>query len=530
MKETAPEGKGSPRARITAILLVVMLCLLGTLGFYAHHVTQEYHNLRATLSLQGRGLSKAPKTLTSGAAQGITQASDARQRRQMLDELFPKTEQTPICARCNVVLVSVDTLRADRMSAYGYAEKTTPQMEAFFGEQGRFEWALSSAPCTMPSVPQLLTSSFNFALPTLAEILSHQGYRTSALVSQSHFTIDSRISHGFHRYETQWPDEVDHHGMSTRRATAITDRAVDWIARHADNGGGRPFLLWLHYFDPHDPYQPPEAWRRPLAALGRHPDGDRRRAQQARLEAMTPQEQAQVGGKWYRVDDPFSEADRRQLSALYDAEIRYTDRELGRVFAALDASGQAERTIVILTSDHGEWLGEQGRWDHCQTLEMTELHVPLLWKVPGFTFAGRQRMASTLDIVPTVLHLLGDTSQVRSRFAGQSLVVPPSSDQEPRAVVSSWNDQLAATSRRWRLVFNYTNLKWLPARLERATDPTRPGGQPAEGSFREVPMEQHADVMEQLEQVVGETPTLGIDTFGINRETLEQLRELGYIH
>src|SRR5262245_40168861 len=196
------------------------------------------------------------------------------------------------CGRAprHALLITVDTLRADHVGGYGYARATTPELDAFFAGGTRFELALSSAPCTVPSIQQLLRGSFEAAEPGAAPIsrLADRGFATAAIVSQHQFHKQLELyRRGFEHFDIQPRSQVDRHGMTARAAREVTDRALAWLA---ERPRGRPFFLWLHYFDPHDPYEPPPE-HRGFDAGNRSPrSGDRR--SDLKREKRTPGERA----------------------------------------------------------------------------------------------------------------------------------------------------------------------------------------------------------------------------------------------
>jgi len=335
----------------------------------------------------------------------------------------------------HVVLLTVDTLRADRLGLYGYERETTPRLDAWFGRGTVFESASSSAPCTDPSVLQYLAGGFDARddRRVLAEHLRDAGYRTAAVVSQHLFHGEREAyARGFAHFDLQPREQVDVHGWTARGAGEVSDRAIAWLEAHADEP---KLFLWLHYFDPHDPYEPPAAHRSFDAGNTSRRSGDRRSYQ--RKSRRPPGEL-------------FDAADVAHFRNLYDGEVRYVDEEIGRVLDRLEGLGLAERSIVVLTADHGEWLGEGDRWDHCQGVSDTEVRVPLLFRVDGGGLGAEARVrepASTLDVLPTVLGLLGLPYEAAA-YHGVDLRQPPAD----RVVVSMWADELAVRDAEWKLV------------------------------------------------------------------------------
>jgi arylsulfatase A-like enzyme len=302
------------------------------------------------------------------------------------------------CPDCNVILVTVDTLRPDRMSNYGYERDTTPNIRRAFAQATRFDNVVSPAPCTVPAVLQLMTSDLELrdSMPRLAERLDSAGYQTGAVATQHHFFDREGVPHvayerGFDSFAIRTRDHLP--------ATDVTNEALRWLDA---NKGARKRFLWLHYFDPHVPYDPPPAHSH--FVTGDVPEHLRHSKvfMQGKLG----------GGVGWQSADVFSAKDVEQLRGLYDGDIHFMDAQLQRVIERLDKYGMLDTSIVIFTSDHGERLGEDKRWFHCQTMAAYEMRVPLMIMVAGQPLLPpnspiREHAVSTLDIVPTVLSVLG---------------------------------------------------------------------------------------------------------------------------
>ena len=305
----------------------------------------------------------------------------------------------------NVVLVSIDTLRADHCSAYGYAKETTPRLERLAREGVQFDTAYTPMPTTGPAHASLLTARYPRShgvlknghvlaadRTTLAEVLERAGYDTIAVVSS--FVLHDRFgfAQGFARYDDRFPPtrvsapvsefrkDIDIEGGFYRQARDTTNQA---IARLRARSGDRPFFLWVHYFDPHQPYDPPAEY---VQALARSDRG---------------------GGATADASGPGDERLRRQIAA-YDAEIRYTDHEIGRLLDHLDEEVGRERTLVVVTADHGEGLMQHGWMGHGVHLHEELVRVALLLRWPGHVPAGRRLAAPVglIDVAPTILGLL----------------------------------------------------------------------------------------------------------------------------
>ena len=351
------------------------------------------------------------------------------------------------CLDCNVFLITVDTLRADHVSAYGYERETTPQLARFFASGTRFRHAVSASPCTIPSVRQLLTGRIvpRAGDPRLAEVLLQNGWETAAVVSHQFFRDAEgplpAYARGFQRFDVQSLQQHGAYGMTLRTAEEVTDRALaliqDWDAE-------RPLFLWLHYFDPHDPYLAPEEHRVFEPVGSATIDGDRR---------AVMRDGRGMGLPWEERGGIFSEEEVAFLVSQYDAEIRYVDAEIGRFLAALERRELVDRSLVVLTSDHGERLGEGLKWDHCWSLHESEMRVPLMVRLGGGRLGGQAEAgfgASNLDLVPTVLDVLG--LDAAPGHPGRSLVSLARANAPARVVRTAWKDQALALLPPWKLV------------------------------------------------------------------------------
>ena len=274
-------------------------------------------------------------------------------------------------AHKNLLLVTIDTLRADRLGSYGYAQASTPVLDALARRGTRFENALTSVPLTGPSHSTILTGQYPpvhgvrdnvvFPLgtqhPTLATLLKRHGYRTGAFVSAYpvagafgfHKGFDE-FSEGFH--EAQGAGA----GAAERPANEAVDAALAWLGK----GDRAPFVAWLHLYDPHSPYRPPPPYD---AAFKDRP---------------------------------------------YDGEIAFADAQLGRVLEWLRSSGHEDDTVIAMVADHGESLGEHGEATHAILIYQATLRVPFILAGPGVPSGTVvTSRVGTVDLLPTVLGLLG---------------------------------------------------------------------------------------------------------------------------
>ena len=416
----------------------------------------------------------------------------------------PAHTKPPICQDCNLLLISIDTLRPDHMSLYGYERKTTPNIDRHLKDALVYPNATTPSPCTIPAIKQFLSGRFDTQAPHLAEIFNNSGYETAAIISQALLrTAKEERLHvaGFKHWDIQKPHEENQHLMSTRDAKSIADAALAWLSkRRAD----KPFFLWTHFFDPHDPYDPPSAYRHWLKGPALYTDGDRRRiAQKDGYE-----------GQWQRRQNLFTRLEKENLTALYDGEIAFTDTHVGKIFDDLRRRKLWEKTVVVLVSDHGEWLGEKDTWDHCLTLHEKEVRVPLVFRFPKKIPHPKpsNKAMSTLDILPSLTDVLGLSDPAAHLREGLSIF----STRHRRTTFSAFRKKVA---HKQKLTKVYCALKgsqcasWRHVRLNKA----KPLEQDAAGTI-------DSNTKKTLEAFVAAQSVFLKTT----DETLETLKALGY--
>lgn len=275
----------------------------------------------------------------------------------------------------NVILITLDTTRADHLPAYGYSGVRTPALDALAGRGVVFDECAAASPLTLPSHASILTGMYpthhgvrvngNTALgdgqTTLTEVLAGRGYRTGAFVGA--FVLDGRwgLKQGFEHYDDAFDlkkyKTLDLGGVQ-RPGNQVMDAALAWL----DERKAAPFFAWIHLYDPHSPYEPPE---------------------------------------------PFRSEYGRDLAGLYDGEIAFMDSQIGRCMAWLKANGLEDRTVVVLVGDHGEGLGDHGEGTHGFFIYEYAVHVPLIIAAPlrGLKGVRVAAQASTVDVFPTILEL-----------------------------------------------------------------------------------------------------------------------------
>jgi arylsulfatase A-like enzyme len=309
--------------------------------------------------------------------------------------------------RPNVLLISLDTTRVDRLGCYGYGRDTSPNLDALADESVLYTQAISTSSWTLPAHASLFTGKFvtshgsrydptgslvltsAIAGPrdwdryrvrrlgdehaTLAEVLHEHGYATAAVVGGPWMKDVFGLARGFDIY-----DDDGISSLAGRRAQEVTDRALRWVENRGDAGTGDndPFFLFLNYYDPHSPYRPPGRFAR---------------------RYLTPALRRKSGSAIEKIN------------ALYDAEIHYMDHHIGRLLSRLRELDLYRSTWIIVTADHGEQIGEHGEVGHGKMLPQVEIHVPLIIKYPFGEVAPRRAdgWIQLTDLMPMILGRLG---------------------------------------------------------------------------------------------------------------------------
>jgi arylsulfatase A-like enzyme len=395
----------------------------------------------------------------------------------------------------NILLITLDTVRADQLHVYGHPTMQTPALDALAGQGARFDLHMIQQPQTNPSHGSIFTGMYPSSsgvlvhmvdkvpakVDTLAAAFARAGFQTAALYSWMSFDPQyCGFNRGFRTYRNVAPGSPTalSHGLLAQAAaeyrvageyltlpkviTEVTgvqqrleetakgraDLTTDAAIAQLDELSGAPFFLWVHYFDPHYPYEPPEA-------LATRYDADYRGSLDASMNTVKAIENGKLlpqGG------------DLQWLVSLYQAEITFLDHHLGRLFAALDARGLADNTVVALTSDHGEAFGEHldesigPDFFHPHSLFNTEQRTPLLLRYPPRIQPGTVvgAPAQALDLFPTLLELAG--VPVPEQAEGQSLVglLDGTDDGSSRAAFSAMADGslTSATVPGWKYIRN----------------------------------------------------------------------------
>jgi arylsulfatase A-like enzyme len=312
----------------------------------------------------------------------------------------------------NILLIVIDTLRADRLGCYGNERGLTPFLDSLGARGTVFVNAYAPSSWTCPSVASLMTSRYpmqhrvvSFASKladeerTLAETLQPSGYLAGGFSANFRLLEALGYAQGFQH----WRADLKHDGGL--RGGDLRRQSMEWLDQARRSAPGQPILLYLHYMEPHAPYDPPEPFRQQFL---RKDDGA--------LDAATANEYL-VGLRWYKLTHP----DVEMLASLYDAEVASADAELRSLFAELEQRDFLRNAIVVVTADHGEEFWEHGNLSHGTSLYNESVRVPLLLIAPGYAGGRRvEQNVSLVDVAPTLLDLLGLPRE--PRFEGRSLV------------------------------------------------------------------------------------------------------------
>jgi len=307
--------------------------------------------------------------------------------------------------RANVILITIDTLRSDHLEAYGYQGGKTPTTTALSRESVLFENVVVQTPLTLPSHISILTGTYPFyhgvqgnlaslgkEIPTLAEWFKARGYATGAVLGAAVLMAERGLNRGFDVYDDNFPFPQVSRSISssppekpqlTDQLVSLSERPAERVAtlalRWLETNREGPFFLWVHFFDPHDPYTPPEPFKTEFK------------------------------------------------DKLYDGEIAYLETQLASFFRELKRLGLYENSLLVFTSDHGESLGEHKEMFHAYYIYDASLRVPLMFKIPPALARGQIKMGQRLegqvrsvDIAPTIIQLLGE--RVPEYMQGEGLV------------------------------------------------------------------------------------------------------------
>jgi arylsulfatase A-like enzyme len=419
-------------------------------------------------------------------------------------------EETP-----SVILIIIDTVRADHLGCYGYERETSPNLDAFAEECILFEKALSPAPWTTPAIASMFTGQFPRVLGyddeavvvdekalCLAEVFKRNGYATAGAIAHIFVSAELGFGQGFDSL-----DEENAQGHGHISSPSLTDKGIAFVDAHKDER----FFLFLHYFDPHCDYILHEPY-------DFYPDYD------GRLHSGQPIEDLRKAAQAMTAED------RRYLNALYDSEIRFMDEHIGRFFRHLKDIGIYEDLVIVVASDHGEaFLERDDQWiGHTKNVYQELVHVPFMIMLPGDNKARRvAEWVSLVDFMPTVVAAAGLEVPGGYRHDARDLLA--SGSGEGREVVFSetgrWGDQQTLIRGNWKMLNDRYLRRFLLFDLD--SDP---------GELHDLSGERD-DVLRQMRAKLLELDydldmgrsRFRITTPKLSPEDIEKLKSLGYI-
>ncbi len=340
----------------------------------------------------------------------------------MASTLQVSAEPRPV----QLLIITLDTLRADHLGVYGYGKLTSPSIDAFALGATVFEDVTCSMPTTLPSHLTLFTGltpdqhgiTENGMIPrgnlvSLFDAPALRGARTAGIISAR--VLGKKFVAGLGFDEVLFADTKTTSAYQAP-ADAVTDQAISWLSAN----GNVPYALWLHYFDPHEAYEAPD--RVAKRFVDETYDGPLSGPSREWLRTLNRKP----------VASRLTDRDRQHVIALYDAEIAFLDEQLGRLFEFLKTRDLWQDTLILIVGDHGEAHGENDYWGHGDFLLEPVIQVPFLVKLPGQSRGRRLRApVETVDVVPTLVDYYG--LQLEGEWSGRSLVGTLETGAEPRA-------------------------------------------------------------------------------------------------
>jgi arylsulfatase A-like enzyme/Flp pilus assembly protein TadD len=415
----------------------------------------------------------------------------------------PETSAPPKLRRdTNILLITVDTLRADHLGCYGYRNASTPNIDALAKRGVRFTQAFAHVPLTTPSHASILTGAYpqvhqlrdnggfvlDDSIPTLATAAQQAGFETAAVIGAAVLHHQYGLNRGFGTYldSMQVPKRQ---GLlpgvvAEVRADVVTQRALEWLQKQRASGfgttAGKNFLLWAHYYDPHFPYDPP---------------------------------------------GPFAS---RFSKDKYSGEIAYTDEQIGKLISGLADLGMKDRTLVLLVSDHGEGLGDHGEFTHGVFLYDEATHIPMIATGPDI-LPGRviERQVASIDVMPTILDYLG--LPTGKQVQGHSLLASLLEGKPPAEQFTymetlypktshGWSELRAVRVPGWKFIMAPT-----PELYDLRSDPGENQNLNTANPSKARELEKH------VWEIAGPRESLGqLDRKPVNSQTLHELQSLGY--
>jgi arylsulfatase A-like enzyme len=455
----------------------------------------------------------------------------------------PVLYQSSESNRPNIILISLDTVRPDHLSCYGYHREVSPAIDSLAADSVKFINTYSSTSWTLPAHVSLLTSldclhhqvyfplqKMDRKIITLADILRNEQYFCAAFTGGGYLSETYGFSKGFDSYQ-----EIKLHGDLAIRldeAERLGEMASDWIGKNKD----KDFFLFLHTYQPHDPYAN-------LSPVGKEFLAENAKWQQIKMETLFDEKG--------RFETDFSKDEKQNIIDLYDGEIKYTDVAFVQpILDTLKELGLYEKSLIILTSDHGEEFYEHQAWLHDHSIYNESIKIPLIIKFPGQRSKGHQveNIARITDILPTVLDFL-DIKASSNLFDGQSLLpILDGKEKKQRSYVSDLALRafdtaptvIAIDQDHFKLILNKKIVSPYVKRISRdfsgsqielystERDPNETKNLASNITYRDLCFELLQKIDERLQKVHQETKQR--DEVTLDQSLRERLKALGYIN
>ncbi|MBM3309149.1 MAG: DUF4976 domain-containing protein [Candidatus Altiarchaeales archaeon] len=362
-----------------------------------------------------------------------------------------------VCKDCNVIIIFVECLRYDHMGFNDYYRNTTPNLDVFAEKSFNFRKALTQAPWTKPSVASMFTSQYphinkclksDSALPssalTLTEVLKYHGYDTYGVIENPFLNYASKMQQGFNQYTSKAGD-----------ARMLTNEAISKLKE-----AKKPFFFYLHYVDPHHPYDPPKEFQK-------WADPNYQDVMHLTINVTTPNVWNIRTLYW---DGNLTREDQKFIVDSYDGEILYADSQIGRLLKYMEDNGLLENTIVVISGDHGEEFFEHKSSEHGHTLYNELLHVALvIWNPKLEGGKAVEEEVHHLDLAPTILDMIG--REIPRNFQGESIV--PYMLGKKRTDATNYGEGVCYMQERksiqkggWKLIYNTEPEKYNTTQFE----------------------------------------------------------------
>ncbi len=437
------------------------------------------------------------------------------------------------CPDCNVIVITIDSLRADRLGSYGYdLRNTSPNIDRFAEDSVLFTKAYAQASATSQSVSSFMTSKSPSKFPgsyrlggykldyekvTLAEMLKENGYTTAGIVTNAWFKEEMGFAQGFDDYYFRFRGET--YKPPYISSNEVNKLASGWLKENKD----KKFFLWLHYMEPHMPYINHEEYQYDPGYQGKFKDS---------FGTLVEED------KYKNPDSKLTDEELYHINALYDGEINYVDNSIGNLLSELKEMGLYNNTVIIFTADHGEEFKERGGVGHGYTLYNELINVPLIIKVPGVENVKSDNQVRLMDVMPTILDIL--KVKTDRYFDGVSLLPLLDREDYNLEVYSKMvtHHSSIISKDEWKLILKFMELKFEPGKHRRwekietrkelynlKEDPDEQNNLIDE--YPETAKKLEKRLME-LQMIKEDKPQKESDD-EISKRTKEELRSLGYV-